>query len=907
MPTIKVSKRSQINFFIKLKSGLCAFMFMLISSALKAQNDIATKEALAEKVYLQTDRSNYTLGETIWFKAIVAQAKDNVPSALSGVLHVELIDPFETVVGEKLLDLETGIANNYFDIQNFYSPGTYQLRAYTQWNKNFKSDFIFKSYLSITEDKTLNDVVQKIEADDQDTSRFLFKPELIDSTISNKFDLELAYDDQVKKQVIRKNGAGYFLLEQDFPEGTAWVHMKLITESGKEWSQSIPLSQPAIDIQFLPEGGSLIAGINNLIGFKAINEKGKGVAVTGTVYDEANNVITSFKSNKLGMGRLYIFPKPEANYRVELKEPHEDLKLSYSFTDVVEKGSTLSVNEVGNNLAVLINSTQFVNDSVYVEVSSRGLILGEIARKLKAGKQTLMFSKESLPAGIIVFSLKDKNKNPLAERLFFNNLETEALPIDFKMAKSSYKTGEEVNLEFSASGIAQLASASVVVIPKELGKDQNIWNYFMLSSELRGTIEKPSFYFEDTDLVKPDELDNLLLTQGWRGYAFNTALDEEQMNVLPEFALGVEGAVAALFNKDKMKEGIDVSLMVFGEEQSFYTQKTDSQGRFNFLLPPMEGRRVRAVLQTKNDAGKNRNYTLSLAEANKPKILYDRTQAFFKQKNLQSKVFQQSENEGASDSFFDYDPAVNQLDEVVISNYELTPQRQKVMDTYGKPDVVIDGRELESKENEYNRGLYGVLMQSFGDKISFQMYQDSTGVRYQKAVVTGGMETIVLVDGIPVLDDAYQFLPNLPPSEVKSVEILDGITKNFMLLYRRVYPFKDTRSTPIQGCILAIYTYSGNGLYTATKSKGILKTSIPVFASTKEFYIPKYQREESALGPGDNSVSLYWNPDLKLKDKEVISLNVQNNEISGTKTIRIEIIATDGRIGYKDVDYEVKN
>ena len=100
MHTLKASKSSRINFLIKLKTGLCAFMFMLISSALKAQNDIATKEALAEKVYLQTDRSNYTLGETIWFKAIVAQAKDNVPSTLSGVLHVELIDPFETVVGE---------------------------------------------------------------------------------------------------------------------------------------------------------------------------------------------------------------------------------------------------------------------------------------------------------------------------------------------------------------------------------------------------------------------------------------------------------------------------------------------------------------------------------------------------------------------------------------------------------------------------------------------------------------------------------------------------------------------------------------------------------------------------------------------------------------------------------------
>ena len=73
-----------------------------------------------------------------------------------------------------------------------------------------------------------------------------------------------------------------------------------------------------------------------------------------------------------------------------------------------------------------------------------------------------------------------------------------------------------------------------------------------------------------------------------------------------------------------------------------------------------------------------------------------------------------------SDSFFEYDPSINELDEVLISDYELTPQRQKVMDTYGKPDVVIDGREIERKANEYSRGLYGVLRQAFGDKISFQ-------------------------------------------------------------------------------------------------------------------------------------------------------------------------------------------
>ncbi|MCC4213190.1 MG2 domain-containing protein [Leeuwenhoekiella parthenopeia] len=906
MHHVKVSKSPLPNFFIKFKTGLCAFIILITASRLTAQQDISAQEALAEKIYLQTDRKAYTPGETIWFKAIVAQAKDNVPSGLSGVLHVELIDPFETLVGEKMIKLNDGIGSNFFSVEDFYAPGTYQLRAYTQWNQNFDADFIFKTYLNIAEAKSPEPVVEKMGIESKDAIRFVFKPELIDSTAGNKFDLELAYGDQVKKRIIRKNGAGYFVLEENFAEDTDWVHFKILTESGKQYSESIPLSKPAIDIQFLPEGGSLLSGINNLIGFKAIDETGKGVAVSGTVYDDQGIQVTSFKSNELGMGRVYLFPKASTTYRVELTESNRDIQFTYSFPKVIEKGSTLSVNPVGTNLAVQVRSTQFVNDSVYVAVSSRGLALGEVGRKLESGKQNLVFSKESLPAGILVFTLKDQNKNPLAERLYFNHLETEALKLDIELNKPSFKTEEEVSLTLSATGLARDASASVLVIPNELKNEQNIWTYFMLSSELRGTIEKSAYYFEGTQLVKPDELDNLLLTQGWRGYTFNSSPDEQEMPFLPEFTLGVQGEIAALFDKDKMKEGVDVSLMVFGEEQQFYDQKTDSLGRFNFLLPPLEGRRVRAVLQTKNDAGKNRDYNLSLDEAIKPQITYDRNRAFFKKKEPQPEVLQKSEQKQTADTFFDYDPSINKLDEVLISDYKLTPQRKKVMDTYGKPDVVIDGREIETKANEYSHGLYGVLRQSFGDKISFQLYQDSTGVRYQKAVVTGGMETLVLVDGIPVLADAYQFLPNLPPSEVKSVEILDGTTQNFMPLYRRVYPFRSMLSTPTQGSILAIYTYSGNGFYTATKSKGILKTSIPLFAPTKAFYIPKYESGAMALGPGDNAVTLYWDPNISLQNGEPVNVKYPNNTIPGTKTVLVEVISPDGKIGYKTLDYEVE-
>ena len=109
MQHIKVPKSPLNNFFLNIKTGLCAFILFLITIPVFAQQDLRAQEALAEKIYLQTDRNAYTIGETIWFKGIVTQAKDNVPSSLSGVLRVELIDPFETILGEKLVKLDNRI------------------------------------------------------------------------------------------------------------------------------------------------------------------------------------------------------------------------------------------------------------------------------------------------------------------------------------------------------------------------------------------------------------------------------------------------------------------------------------------------------------------------------------------------------------------------------------------------------------------------------------------------------------------------------------------------------------------------------------------------------------------------------------------------------------------------------
>jgi hypothetical protein len=63
-----------------------------------------------------------------------------------------------------------------------------------------------------------------------------------------------------------------------------------------------PYAADSLSLQFFPEGGNLVACGFNRVAFKALSPDGKGFNVEGTIVDENNTVITSFKSQHNGMG-----------------------------------------------------------------------------------------------------------------------------------------------------------------------------------------------------------------------------------------------------------------------------------------------------------------------------------------------------------------------------------------------------------------------------------------------------------------------------------------------------------------------------------------------------------------------------------------------------------------------------
>ena len=89
-----------------------------------------------EQIFIHTDNTCYFLGDTIYYKAYVRRS-DGLPSRVSKVLYVELLNQDGYLVQRQLLELDKGEAHGDFALEDTLYGGYYELRAYTRWQLNW--------------------------------------------------------------------------------------------------------------------------------------------------------------------------------------------------------------------------------------------------------------------------------------------------------------------------------------------------------------------------------------------------------------------------------------------------------------------------------------------------------------------------------------------------------------------------------------------------------------------------------------------------------------------------------------------------------------------------------------------------------------------------------------------------
>lgn len=897
---------------------LISMSLLLCARPVQAQSEhIISGAALAEKIYLQLDADVYTTDDTIWFKAVVAESASHRPSATSGVLHVELIGPDEQVMDRKRIKLTGGVGSGGFELKEQYMQGNYLLRAYTEWNRNFGPDFMVQTYVKIfpaSKDIALNPMTG-VHLVEREPGRYQLQaqlnPTLIDPEQKKQLTVYLTVDG--KKDTLSVKGArnGYYPLDYALPEGAKIATLNMETQRGIRYTKTLALQDSMLDLQFFAESGELVQGVTSKVGFKALNGLGRGIAVSGVVMDSRGNAVVQFTSNHLGMGSFVLTADSGVSYYAVLDSSVDRSAVHrYPLPEVSDEGRVLSVTKTGDEIGVAVYSNRAENDSLFVQVSCRGVLHYLIRASLKNHRITTSLPVAGFPEGILAFRLMDTHMQPLAERLFFNQRPETRLYIDVSTDKTEHRKRDKSDISIRVTGSdgkAVDAKVSVVVMNKDhVGNAQatreNLLSRLLLSSELRGNIEDPGYYFREVDDTLFGDLEALMLTQGWRKYRYDTPLPDT-FSFPNEPYPYISGKVGGVFSK-KAQAGIGLTLMTFGEKQSIAAENTDSLGHFYFGLADEYTDSLDVLIQSANKAGKNRNYTLSLDEREPPAIVYDQSRSVEQIDSVVSYVHQKRQERAQREYSYRLAAGEILLDEVLVERRALSPQQQAVFDRYGESDVVISGDAIREKEEKWSYGLYSVLLFNFPNDLRIDRVGDQGG--YLRASIIGGESTLVVVDGIPVPGYSYEIIPNIPPSEVKSVELIRFAT-HFSQLYQEVYPEASPFEIPPVGSVIAIYTHAGKGVYAVRKPTGLLQASVPVYSPTIEFYAPRYESlAEVASARPDLRTLIHWAPELTTGETGTVETSYYHSDAAGETIVVVEALSSDGEIGYKELKYKVR-
>lgn len=147
------------------------FLLLMFSNDISAQGESSSSVPDVEKVYLHTDRNQYAIGEDIWYKVYMVYAYTNTLFDNSNLLYVELISPNSEVIIRNITRMDLGLGHGDMTLLDTLGivEGTYQLRAYTNWTRNFGDDFIFKKTIEIIDIRQDNEEsVNIVEKSSQD-------------------------------------------------------------------------------------------------------------------------------------------------------------------------------------------------------------------------------------------------------------------------------------------------------------------------------------------------------------------------------------------------------------------------------------------------------------------------------------------------------------------------------------------------------------------------------------------------------------------------------------------------------------------------------------------------------------------------------------------------------------------
>lgn len=759
-----------------------------------------------EKLYLHFDRSAYSPGETIWFKAYLFAG--NVQSDISKTIYAELTDDKGKVLERKTAPAILSSAASFFDIPKDFTGSVVYVRAYTKWMLNFDSTFLYNKAIPV-----LN-----------------------------------------AKQIVNKS-----------------------TPSTQKTTQPIAKKTSSYLLHFFPEGGDLVEDVESRVAFKATMGTGLPANVAGNIFDSKKNKIISFSSAHDGMGSFILQPKTGEKYTAVWKdasgEVHETI-----LPLAKQNGIVLEVNAFANEIVFKIrrSANALPYPFVYVVAQmNQELLYRAKANFSKSTSPSGVIPSANFPAGIVQVTVFTPDEKPIAERITFINPAASSFITDLNAAIKNLDKRKRNVIQVDVPDTL-LTNLSVAVTDADLDPVQereNIFSGVLLTSDIKGYVHNPAYYFSsDADSVS-QHLDLVMMTNGWRRFKWDEVLSGHFVNIkhMPENYLSIEGRMY----------GVNKTLMANKEINSIIQLKNGNKQFLNTALQP-EGRFVYPNM-----------------------IFYDTAKFYYQINNDKRQALTTRASFEIKNSFLKeslrYKPDSSLLlsvtipDPVVQARNTEIYKEQLTQEELNKvkvlKDVVITTRKKTKQEvmdEEYSSGLFSgsnakIMIpdddpSSMGSRNVFEYLQSKVaGLQ----IIPNGGDYVISWRG-----SATALFVNEMSADVTQ---LQSISMSDIAMVK-IFP------PPFFGAVGgggggAIAVYQKKGASAMQAIKGLDYVNITGYSPIREFYSPDYSKPDDGGNP-DLRKTLYWNP-FVITDKKNrrILLPFYNNDI--TKKIKIIIEGCD--------------
>lgn len=824
-----------------------------------------------EKLYLHLDKPFYGAGEKIWFKGYLVNATTHQDNSQSNFIITELINRSDSIVERKKIRRDSLGFHNAFTLPATLPAGDYYLRGYSNWMLNEDPDFFFSRNIKIG-NSIDNTIVSSIEYQQEDDTHYTAK-------IKFTSNVQAVFENTTIKYLYLENGKIKNKGKKKTDEN-GWISISLpdlkspaarrieVEFDDPQYIYKrtfyLPVFTNDFDVKFFPEGGALLSIPHQNVAFKVQGADGFSKEVEGFLFNSKGDTLTNFRSEHNGMGIFTMNPVDNETYYVTART-NDSITKRFDLPAIEPKGISIAMSHYKQEIRYEIQKTAATEwpQKLFLLAHTRGklAILQPINPERTFGKMNDSLFTE----GITHFMLIDQQGNAISERLVFV---PDHKPNQWQITadQPTYGKREKVSLQIAAKdneGNPVEGTFSVSITDrKSIQPDSladNILSNLLLTSDLKGYVEDPAYYFLNQDARTLRSIDYLMMTHGWRRHKIENVLRTPSLNFTNYIEKGqtISGRIMGFFGANVKKGPICVLAPKYN---IIATTETDEKGQF--------------IVNTSF-----RDSTTFLVQARTKKgfagvdILMDPPQ--YPVATHKAPYFN-----GAATFMEDY--LMNTRDQYYMEGG---------MRVYNLKEVTVTAkRERPSSKSIYTGGINTYTVEE--DRLQgYGQTAFDAASRLPSVTITNGSEihirnnsepAIIVIDDI-VYEDASDILKDIQVSDMSSISLLRGA--DAVILGPRasggavVITLKDPRNLP------------------ARPAQGIITYTPLGYSESVEFYHPTYDTPEKKNAQrSDFRSTVYWNPELRLDAEGKATIEYYTPDSTAPEDIIIEGVDKNGKV-----------